>query len=58
MRVGATGHAREGLDEGDSVMRQTVTYRITQAFYIAQKRGRIGKAGKRKGATIWAIRLA
>lgn len=43
----------KGLDEGDKVIRQTVSFRIVQALSIAAKRGKIGSDGKRKGVRIW-----
>lgn len=43
----------KGLDEGDKVLRQSVTFRIVQALSIAAKRGKIGDGGKRKGVRVW-----
>ena len=39
----------KGLDDGDKVLRQSVTFRIVQALSLAAKRGRMATAG-REGA--------
>lgn len=46
----------KGLDQGDKVLRQTVTFKIVQALSMAAKRGTIGEAGKRKGVRVWHCR--
>ena len=43
----------KGPDEGDKVLRQTVTLRIVQTLSIAAKRGRFKSEGKRKGVRVW-----
>jgi len=45
----------KGLDEGDKVLCQSVTFRIVQALSIAAKRGKIGDDGKRKGVRVWRL---
>lgn len=45
----------KGLDEGDKVIRQTVSFRIVQALSIAAKRGKLGSDGKRKGVRVWKL---
>ena len=45
----------KGLDEGDKVLRQTVTFRIVQVLSIAAKHGRFRSEGKRKGVRLWAL---
>jgi hypothetical protein len=44
-----------GLDDGDAVLRQSVSYRIVQALSITAKRGRIETLGKRKGVRTWSV---
>lgn len=43
----------KGLDEGDKVLRQSVSYRLIQCLSMGAKRGTIGSLGKRKGVRIW-----
>jgi hypothetical protein len=43
----------KGLDEADQAMRQTVSFRVTQALSVAAKRGRVVSEGKRKGIRVW-----
>jgi hypothetical protein len=42
-----------GLDEGDSVLRTSITLRIVQAMRLQWKRGRIGSLEKRRGICVW-----
>lgn len=44
----------KGLDAADTVLRQTVAFRIVQALRLAEKRRRIGSCGKRQGVRIWS----
>ncbi|MCW2282488.1 hypothetical protein M2323_000005 [Rhodoblastus acidophilus] len=43
----------KGLDEGDKVLRKSVSFRIVQALSMAAKRGTVGDIGKRKGVRVW-----
>lgn len=45
--------AAKGLDAGDTVLRQSVTYRIVQMMTMNAKRGAVGTSGKRKGVRVW-----
>ncbi len=45
----------KGLDEGDKVLRQTITFRIVQTLSIAAKHGRFASDGKRKGVRVWRV---
>ncbi len=45
----------KGLDEGDKVLRVSITYRIVQALRLQWKRGKIESLGKRGGIRIWTI---
>jgi hypothetical protein len=45
----------KGLDEGDSVLRTSITYRIVQAMRLQAKRGRVRSPGKRGAVRMWAI---
>jgi hypothetical protein len=45
----------KGLDDGDAVLRQSVSYRIVQALSIAAKCGKLGSDGKRKGVRTWSL---
>ncbi|MGJ0513471.1 hypothetical protein [Methylocystis sp.] len=43
------------LDEGDSVLRRAINYRIVQAMRMQAKRNNVVSKGKRKGVVIWAM---
>ncbi|MCW2283657.1 hypothetical protein M2323_001429 [Rhodoblastus acidophilus] len=43
----------KGLDEGDKVLRKSVSFRIVQALSMAARRGTVGDGGKRKGVRLW-----
>ena len=47
--------AEKGLDGIDSVLRQSVAYRIVQMMTMNWKRGLVGSAGKRKGVRVWTV---
>jgi hypothetical protein len=49
------GSPAKALDEGDKVLRQSVTFRIVQTLSIAAKRGRFVNGGKRKGVRVWRV---
>lgn len=41
------------LDEGDTVLRQAITFRIVQALRLQVKRGKLERLGKRRGVIVW-----
>jgi hypothetical protein len=43
----------KGLDEGDRVLRTSITYRIVQALRLQAKRGKVETPGKRGAVRIW-----
>ena len=43
----------KGLDTGDTVLRQSVAYRIVQSMTLNTRRGAVGTTGKRKGVRLW-----
>ena len=43
----------KGLDEGDKVLRVSLTYRIVQALRLQWKRGKIESPEKRGGVRVW-----
>ena len=45
----------KGLDEGDSVLRTSITYRIVQAMRLQWKRGKIGSPETRGGVRVWKL---
>lgn len=45
----------KGMDEGDSVLRRSIAFRITQALNMQAKRGTIGALPKRKGVRMWKL---
>ena len=45
----------KGLDQDDRVLRTSVTYRVVQALRMAELRGAVAGAGKRKGVRVWAV---
>jgi hypothetical protein len=45
----------KGLDEGDTVLRQSIAYRIVQALRLQWKRGKIESPEKRAGARVWTL---
>ena len=45
----------KGLDEGDTVLRQSITYRIVQAMRLQWKRGKVQSPEKRGGIRVWAM---
>lgn len=45
----------KGLDEGDTVLRTSITYRIVQAMRLQWKRGKIESPEKRDGVRVWHI---
>ena len=44
----------KGMDEGDKVLRQTISYRIVQSMRLLWKRGGIDSEGKRDGVRVWS----
>ncbi len=46
---------KKGLDEGDSVLRQSIAYRIVQALRLQWKRGKVMSPEKRDGVRLWAL---
>lgn len=44
-----------GLEAGDKVLAKTVALKIVQAMRQQHMRGKIGDAGKHRGARIWAL---
>lgn len=44
-----------GLDTGDKVLTKAVCFRIVQALRLQWKRGKIGDAGRDKGARVWRL---
>ena len=49
--------AEKGLDGIDSVLRQSVAYRIVQMMTMNWKRGLVGSSGKRKSVRVWCLSL-
>jgi hypothetical protein len=45
----------KGLDEGDKVLRVSLTYRIVQALRLQWKRGKIESPEKRGGVRLWQL---
>ena len=45
----------KGLDEGDKVLRVSLTYRIVQALRLQWKRGKVESPEKRGGIRVWAL---
>jgi hypothetical protein len=45
----------KGLDEADTVLRVSITYRIVQALRLQWKRGRVQSPEKRGGVRVWLI---
>lgn len=45
----------KGLDEGDQVLRTSLTLRIVHALDKQVKRGTMGDAGKRRGVRVWRV---
>lgn len=45
----------KGLDEGDKVLRQSITYRIVQALRLQWKRGKLNSPTKRGGVRVWQL---
>lgn len=43
----------KGLDEGDRVLRTSITYRIVQAMRLQLKRGKVESPEKRSGVRLW-----
>ena len=46
----------KGLDEGHSVLRVSITYRIAQAMRLQWKRGKVVGAEKRNGVRVWKMK--
>ncbi|MFD0988220.1 hypothetical protein [Methyloligella solikamskensis] len=44
----------KGLDQGDTVLRTSLTYRIVQAMRLQWKRGKVESPEKRGGVRIWS----
>jgi hypothetical protein len=45
----------KGLDDGDKVLRQTITFRLVQALRLQAKRKTISCSGKRGGVILWCL---
>jgi hypothetical protein len=45
----------KGLDTADSVLAKGLTNRLIHSLRMQEKRGRVGRDGKRKGVTIWRL---
>jgi hypothetical protein len=45
----------KGLDEGDSVLRTSIAYRIVQAMRLQWKRGKVTSSHKRQGLRVWQL---
>jgi hypothetical protein len=45
----------KGLDEGHSVLRVSITYRIAQAMRLQSKRGKVRSPGKRGAFRMWTV---
>lgn len=45
----------KALDEGDTVLRKSVTFRIVQAMNLQAKRRKVAGLPKRKGVRMWAV---
>lgn len=45
----------KGLDEGDSVLRTSVAYRIVQAMRLQWKRGKVESPEKQGGVRVWRV---
>ena len=45
----------KGFDEGDAVLRQSITYRLVQALRLQWKRGKVGSPEKQGGVRLWAL---
>jgi len=43
----------KGLDEGDSVLRTSIAYRIVQALRLQWKRGKVDSPEKQGGVRVW-----
>lgn len=43
----------KGLDEADTVLRTSITYRIVQAMRLQWKRGRVDSPERRGGVRVW-----
>ena len=43
----------KGLDEADTVLRTSITYRIVQAMRLQWKRGQVESPEKRGGVRVW-----
>jgi hypothetical protein len=43
----------KGMDENDRVLRKAIGFRIVQAMLRQELRGRLARAGKRKGVRVW-----
>jgi hypothetical protein len=45
----------KGLDEADTVLRRSISFRVVQALRMQEKRGRIKRLEKRRGAIVWEL---
>ncbi|ODA67520.1 hypothetical protein A7A08_01554 [Methyloligella halotolerans] len=45
----------KGLDEGDTVLRTSITYRIVQSMRLQWKRGQVKSPEKRSGVRVWCV---
>lgn len=45
----------KGMDETDTVLRQSIAFRIVQALRLQWKRGKIDSPEKIKGVRVWAL---
>jgi hypothetical protein len=45
----------KGFDEGNNVLRTSITYRIVQAMRLQRKRGKVDSPGKNDGARLWQL---
>ena len=43
------------MDEGDSVLKTSLAFRIVQALRLQAKRGAIQSLGKRKSVCLWGM---
>ncbi|XSG83517.1 MAG: hypothetical protein ACPW61_07010 [Methyloligella sp. ZOD6] len=46
----------KGLDEGDTVLRTSITFRIVQAMRLQWKRGKVESPTKTNGVRVWLTR--
>jgi len=45
----------KGMDEGDSVLKTSLAFRIVQALRLQAKRGAVQALGKRKNVSLWSV---